>query len=148
MFAGCGGKDAVAPVDVEKQAWEDLRSEVRETVSDPARQAEVIHLVDVLAEDVKVFREVMTKRHDARCIRSFPEKNRYRNSGEPAAGIENSSGIPCSDNAGGVVTNIESTQQSDGRHHQYHSSNLTGRNHHANCTNHNLVSRRVFVGCT
>ena len=64
MFAGCGGKDAVAPVDVEKQAWEDLRSEVRETVSDPARQAEVIHLVDVLAEDVKVFREVMTKRHE------------------------------------------------------------------------------------
>ena len=61
---GCGGKDAVAPVDVEKQAWEDLRNEVRETVMDPARQAEVIQLVDVLADDVKVFREVISRRHE------------------------------------------------------------------------------------
>jgi len=63
-FAGCGGKDAVAPVDVEKQAWEDLRSEVRETISDPEREAEAIKLVDVLAEDVNAFREVLTKRHE------------------------------------------------------------------------------------
>jgi len=63
-FAGCGGKDAVAPVDIEKQAWEDLRSEVRETISDPQREAEAIKLVDALAEDLNAFREVLTKRHE------------------------------------------------------------------------------------
>jgi len=50
-FAGCGGKDAVTPVDIEKQAWEDLRSEA-------------IKLVDALAEDLNAFREVLTKRHE------------------------------------------------------------------------------------
>ncbi len=64
VFAGCGGKDAVAPVDVEKQAWDDLRGEIRETVTDSARQAEVMQLVDVLVGDVKAFREVMSKRHE------------------------------------------------------------------------------------
>ena len=63
-FAGCGGKDAVTPVDIEKQAWEDLRSEVRETISDPERAAEAIKLVDALAEDLNAFREVLTKRHE------------------------------------------------------------------------------------
>ncbi len=64
FIAGCGGKDAVAPVDIEAQAWEDLRSEVRETISDPEREAEAIKLMDVLAEDVNAFREVLTKRHE------------------------------------------------------------------------------------
>ena len=63
-FTGCGGKDAVTPVDTEKQAWEDLRSEVRETISDPQREAEAIKLVDALAEDLNAFREVLTKRHE------------------------------------------------------------------------------------
>jgi len=63
FIAGCGGKDALAPVDVEAQAWEDLRSEVRETIADPTREAEVIGLVDSLAENVKDFREVISKRH-------------------------------------------------------------------------------------
>ncbi|RLA21846.1 MAG: hypothetical protein DRQ63_13390, partial [Gammaproteobacteria bacterium] len=39
-FAGCGGKDAVAPVDIEKQAWEDLGSEGRETNSGPQPEGE------------------------------------------------------------------------------------------------------------
>lgn len=63
-FAGCGGKDAVTPVDTEKQAWEDLRSEVREAISDPEREAEVIKLVDVLADDLGALREILTKRHE------------------------------------------------------------------------------------
>ena len=63
-FAGCGGKDAVAPVDIEKQAWEDLRSDVREVISDPEREAEAIKLVDVLADDLGAFRELLTKRHE------------------------------------------------------------------------------------
>ncbi|RLA28011.1 MAG: hypothetical protein DRR11_17340 [Gammaproteobacteria bacterium] len=63
-FAGCGGKDAVTPVDTEKQAWEDLRGEVREVISDPEREAEVIKLVDVLADDLDALREALTKRHE------------------------------------------------------------------------------------
>ncbi len=34
-IAGCAGKDDVSPVDVEKQAFEDLRSEIREVIDDP-----------------------------------------------------------------------------------------------------------------
>ena len=56
-FAGCGGKDAVAPIEVKKQAFEDLRSEIREVIDDPAREAEAITLVDALAEDLNTLRE-------------------------------------------------------------------------------------------
>jgi hypothetical protein len=63
-FSGCGGKDAVTPVDIEKQAWEDLRSDVHEVIADPQREAEAIKLVDALAEDLNAFREVLTKRHE------------------------------------------------------------------------------------
>ena len=63
VFAGCGGKDTVAPVDVEKQAWEDLRSEIRETISDPARESDAVELVDKLVEDFSDFREILAKRH-------------------------------------------------------------------------------------
>jgi hypothetical protein len=63
-IAGCGGKDAVTPVDIEKQAWEDLRSDVREVISDSEREAEVIKLVDVLADDLGALREILAKRHE------------------------------------------------------------------------------------
>ena len=36
-FAGCGGKDAIAPIEVERQAFEDLRTEIRKAIDDPAR---------------------------------------------------------------------------------------------------------------
>ena len=49
-------KDDVAPVDVEKQAFQDLRTEIREAIDDPAREAEVIRLVGVLEEDLEVLR--------------------------------------------------------------------------------------------
>jgi capsule polysaccharide export protein KpsE/RkpR len=49
-------KDDVAPVDVEKQAFEDLRTEIREAITDPAREAETIRLVGVLEEDLVALR--------------------------------------------------------------------------------------------
>ena len=61
-FAGCGGKDAVAPVDVEKQAWEDLRNEVRETITSQERESEVIALVDILERDMNTLRGVVDER--------------------------------------------------------------------------------------
>ncbi len=52
VFSGCGGKDAVAAIEVEKQAFEDLRTEIRGAIDDPAREAEAIALVDLLVDDL------------------------------------------------------------------------------------------------
>jgi len=49
-------KDDVAPVDVEKQAFEDLRAEIVEAITDPVREAETIRLVVVLEEDLAALR--------------------------------------------------------------------------------------------
>ena len=49
-------KDDVAPVDVEKQAFEDLRADIREAIDDSAREAETIRLVGVLEEDLAALR--------------------------------------------------------------------------------------------
>ncbi len=61
-FAGCGGKDAVALIEVEKQAFEDLRSEIREVIDDPAREAEAIAFVDTIAEDLERLRDKISQR--------------------------------------------------------------------------------------
>ena len=62
MFAACAGKDDVAPVDVEKQAFDDLRAEIRETITDPTREAEAIRLVGVLEEDLAALRTSVAAR--------------------------------------------------------------------------------------
>jgi len=49
-------KDDVAPVDVEKQAFEDLRTEIVVAITDPVREAETIRLVGVLEEDLAALR--------------------------------------------------------------------------------------------
>ncbi len=61
-FAGCASKDDVSPADVEKQAFEDLRSEIRAVIDDPAREGEAITLVDELSEDLNTLRETIAKR--------------------------------------------------------------------------------------
>ncbi len=55
-------KDDVAPVDVEKQAFDDLRTEIREAIDDPAREAEAIRIVGVLEEDLADLRSSITAR--------------------------------------------------------------------------------------
>ncbi len=55
-------KDDVAPADVEKQAFEDLRTEIREAITDPAREAETIRLVGVLEEDLAALRSSIAAR--------------------------------------------------------------------------------------
>jgi len=49
-------KDDIAPVDVEKQAFEDLRAAIVEAITDPVREAETIRLVGVLEEDLAALR--------------------------------------------------------------------------------------------
>jgi len=55
-------KDDVAPVDVEKQAFEDLRTDITEAITDPAREAEAIRLVGVLEQDLADLRTSITAR--------------------------------------------------------------------------------------
>ncbi len=62
VFAGCGGKDAVAPIEVEKQAFEDLRTEIRGAIDDPARETEAIALLDGLADDLHSLRDRISER--------------------------------------------------------------------------------------
>ena len=61
-FAGCGGKDTIAPIEVEKQAFEDLRTVIRGAIDDPAREAEAIALVDLLVDDLDNLREKISAR--------------------------------------------------------------------------------------
>ena len=62
VFTGCSGKNAVAPIDVERQAFENLRSEIREVIDDPAREAEAIALVNWLVDDLDSLREKISAR--------------------------------------------------------------------------------------
>jgi predicted nucleic acid-binding Zn-ribbon protein len=61
-IAGCSGKDAVSPVDVEYQAFDDLRSEIREAIDDSAREAEAIALVDALSDELNALRKTISER--------------------------------------------------------------------------------------
>lgn len=60
--AGCAGQDDVSPGDVEKQAFEDLRSEIREVIDDPARESDALALVDSLVGDLASLREKISAR--------------------------------------------------------------------------------------
>jgi hypothetical protein len=61
FFSACA-KDDVAAVDVEKQAFEDLREDIREAIADSAREAEAIRLVGVLEQDLADLRATVTAR--------------------------------------------------------------------------------------
>ena len=60
--AGCASKDDVSLADVEKQAFADLRGEIREVIDDPARESEAIAIVDWLAADLDNLREKISIR--------------------------------------------------------------------------------------
>lgn len=61
-LAACAGKKDVSPVDKERQAFEDLRSEIRDAVDDPAREARALSLVDELVGDLDTLRATITER--------------------------------------------------------------------------------------
>jgi len=60
--AGCASKDDVSPAEVEKQAFEDLRSEIRDVITDPGREGEALALVDSLEDDLGNLREKISTR--------------------------------------------------------------------------------------
>ena len=63
IFAGCGGKEAIAPADVQEQAFEDLRTEVRVAIDDPEREEEAIRLVDAMVADFADLQESVSERN-------------------------------------------------------------------------------------
>ena len=62
FVAGCAGKDDISPTDAEKQALEDLRTEIREAIDDPAREDEAIALVKSFVVDLGNLREKVSER--------------------------------------------------------------------------------------
>jgi hypothetical protein len=55
-------KNQVAPVDVEYQAFDDLRAEIRIVIDDPAREEEAIRIVNQLQEDLAALRTRIAER--------------------------------------------------------------------------------------
>ena len=62
VLAACGGKDPVSPADVEAQAFEDLRTEIRDVIDDPEREAEVLIVVDDLSQSLAALRNSISER--------------------------------------------------------------------------------------
>ncbi len=61
-IAGCASKDDVSPAELEAQAFEDLRAEIREVIEDPVRERDAIALVNALSEDFNALREKTSER--------------------------------------------------------------------------------------
>lgn len=62
FLSACAGKDEPAPVDVQQEAFEDLRVAVREAVDDTAREDEAIRLIDQLERDLGIMRDKIAER--------------------------------------------------------------------------------------
>jgi len=53
LLAGCAGTGDASLVDVEKQAFDDLRTELRLVIDDPEREARAIAIVDELTIELE-----------------------------------------------------------------------------------------------
>ena len=61
LFAACGGKEPVAPEDVQAEAFADLRATVESAIDDPGRETEVLALLDKFEADVSTLRESLVE---------------------------------------------------------------------------------------
>ena len=64
LFVAACAKDEVAPIDVERQAFEDLKTQLREAIDDPTREAEAIRIVGALEQDIAALRNTVQARRD------------------------------------------------------------------------------------
>ena len=64
FILGCSGSPETAE-DIEKQAFDDMRAEVREIIDDPRREESVVALVDRLQEEYSTLRETAATRRKA-----------------------------------------------------------------------------------
>ena len=68
FIAGCGGSPETVE-DIERQAFDDMRAEVREIIEDPAREESVVELVNRLQEEYANLRKsAETRRHALRAL--------------------------------------------------------------------------------
>jgi capsule polysaccharide export protein KpsE/RkpR len=75
--AACAGKGKSSATDVEAQAFEDLRSEIREVIDDPARAAEAIALVNALPDELSALRrDVADRKRRARQLNADYDASR------------------------------------------------------------------------
>ena len=62
VVAACGGKEPVAPEDVQAEAFADLRAAIEDAVDDVSREADVLGLLDQFEVEVATLRESMVER--------------------------------------------------------------------------------------
>ena len=62
LVSACASKDEVAPVDADKQAFEDLRAEIIAVIDDPERAENAVRIVSVLEQDLAGLRERVVAR--------------------------------------------------------------------------------------
>lgn len=62
FVTACAGKDDVAPVDVEKQAFADLRAEIHAVIDDSERAENAVRIVSTLEQDLVRLRESIAAR--------------------------------------------------------------------------------------
>ena len=58
----CAGNDKASAIDVEQEAFDDLRAAIRETIDDPFREMEALTLTNELIEALEHLRERVTER--------------------------------------------------------------------------------------
>lgn len=67
FLAGCAGNGDTSLVDAEKQAFDDLRSEIRIAIDDPERETKAIALIDELAGELEsLARKISDKQEQGR----------------------------------------------------------------------------------
>ena len=75
--AACANKGKSSATDVEAQAFEDLRSEIREVIEEPARASEAIALVNALSDELSALRrDVADRKHRARQLNADYDASR------------------------------------------------------------------------
>jgi len=75
--AACAGKEKLSAIDVEQQAFEDLRSEIREVIGDSARAADAIALVNALSDELSALRrDVADRKRRARQLNADYDASR------------------------------------------------------------------------
>lgn len=61
-ITACAGKNKASAIDIEQEAFDDLRAEIREVIDDPFREMEALSLTDELIEALDQLRARVTER--------------------------------------------------------------------------------------
>ena len=62
VITACAGKGDVSAIEVEQQAFDDLRAQIREVIDDPWREMEVLSLTDELIAALDQLRDQVSER--------------------------------------------------------------------------------------